>query len=210
VAGLTITTNNTTAVMAADNVGSASAPSSGERTPYHKIDFGAAGSSSPATVANPFPVAHKLFTVSVTLTLDTSAYASGDLLAEAQEVAGVALSSGGVSELVSLMCVDEDDQKVAFDVYLTSASTTWGSENSAPTISDAAARSILAKIPIAAADWSDLGGVAVAQPRIAQNIGVVCTTVGGTSLYVAVINGAGTPTFTASGVKLVFGFRQFN
>jgi hypothetical protein len=196
------------ATIAMDEVSSAAAPSAGQKLQYVKLDVGAAGSSSPVGPTVNLPTATPLVNVSVTLSLDTNIYASGDLLAEAQEVAGVALVSGGEAELVSLMVIDEDDQGAAFDVYLTSVSTTWGSENSAPTVSDAAARSILAHIPIATADYKDLGGVKIAQPRIAQNIGVVCTTSGGTSLYVAVVNGSGTPTYTASGVRLVFGFRQ--
>lgn len=196
------------ATIAMDQVGTAGAPTTGDKLQYVKLDYGAAGASTPVSATTPLPAAPPLALISVTLSLDTSAYTAGDLLAEAQEVAGVALATGGEAELVSLMVIDEDDQKVAFDVYLTSASTTWGSENAAPTVSDAAARSIQAHVPIAAADYKDLGGVAVAQPRIAQNIGVVCSCVGGTSLYVAVVNGAGTPTYTASGVKLVFGFRQ--
>lgn len=196
--------------VAADEVGSAGAPSSGQKLQYVKLDVGAAGSSSPVSPTVNLPTATPLTLITVTLSLDTSAYASGDLLADAQEVAGVALTTGGEAELVSLLVVDEDDQKVAFDVYLTSVNTTWGTENVAPAITDAAARSIQAIVPIAVADYKDLGGAAVAQPRVAQNIGVVCSCVGGTSLYVAVVNGSGTPTFTASGVRLVFGFRQIS
>lgn len=197
--------------VAADVVGSAAAPSSGQQIQYVKLDFGAAGASAPATAATPFPAAHPITTVQVTLSLDTSAYASGDLIADAQAVAGVALASGGSAELVSLTVIDEDDQKCALDIYLTSSSTSWGTENSAPTITDAVARSIQAYVPIAAADYKDLGGVSIAQPRVAQNIGVVCTTSGSTSLYIAVVNGAaGTPTYTASGVRVTLGFRQYS
>lgn len=196
--------------IAMDEVGAAGAPASGEKIQYVKLDFGAAGSSTPVTLTTPAPVSTPLTLVTVTLSLDTGAYGANDLLADAQEVAGVALVTGGEAELVSLMVVDEDDVKAAFDVYLTSVNTTWGSENSAPTVSDAAGRSIQAVIPIATGDYKDLGGVAIAQPRIAQNIGVVCQCVGGTSLYCAVVNGAGTPTYTASGVRLVFGFRQIS
>jgi len=196
------------ATIAMDEVSSAAAPSAGQKLQYVKLDVGAAGSSSPVSPTVNLPAAPPLALISVTLSLDTAAYASGDLLADAQEVAGVSLATGGEAELVSLTAIDEDDQGAAFDVYLTSASTTWGTENSAPTVSDAAARSIQAVIPIATADYKALGGVRVAQPRLAQNIGVVCSCVGGTSLYVAVVNGSGTPTYTASGVRLVFGFRQ--
>lgn len=195
------------ATIAMDQVGTAAAPTTGDKLQYVKLDFGAAGSSAPVSAVAPLPASPPLTLITVTLSLDTSVYAANDLLADAQEVAGVALATGGEAELVSLLCVDEDDQGVAFDVYLSSVATTWGSENSAPTITDAVARSIQAIIPIASGDWKDLGGVKVAQPRVAQNIGVVCTCPA-TSLYVAVVNGAGAPTFTAAGVRLIFGFRQ--
>lgn len=194
--------------IAADVYGTAAAPSSGQQVQWVGLAPGTAGALAPVSKTNPVHAAAPLDLISVTLSLDTSAYASGDLLADAQAITGAALASGNPVELVSLLCIDEDDQKVAFDVYVTSSSATWGTENSAPSIADADARSIQAIIPIAAADWKDLGGVAVAQPRLAQNIGVVCETSGSTALYVAVVNGAGTPTFTASGVRLVFGFRQ--
>lgn len=205
--GVAVTAGSGT-TMAADEVGSAGAPTTGQKIPYQKLDIGAAGSSSPVTTSNPLPVGALLDLIQITLSLDTLIYASGDLLADAQEIAGVAITSGGRAELCSLMVIDEDDQKAVFDVYITSASTTWGTENAAPTISDAAARSILAHIPIAVADYRDLGGVAVAQPRVAQNIGVICETSGATSLYIAVVNGSGTPTYTAAGVRISLGFKR--
>lgn len=201
-------TAGTGTTAAADNVGSASAPTSGQLIPYAKLDQGAAGSSSPVTATSPLSVGAKMVNVSVTITLDTSAYASGDLLADAQAITSAALATAGVVELVSVVVVDEDDQGVAFNIFVTSSSTSWGTENSAPTISDATARSILAVIPIATADYYDLGGVRVAQPRIAQSIGAICTTAGAADLYVAIVNGSGTPTYSATGVKVIFGFKQ--
>lgn len=143
--------------------------------------------------------------ISVTLTLDTSAYTAGDLLADTQAITGACRVSGGQVELVSLLAVDEDDQGVAMDVYVTSSNATAGTENSAPSISDASARSIQAIIPIASGDWKDLGGVRVANIK---NIGAICEGSGSADLNVFVVNGAGTPTFTANGIKLIFGFRQ--
>lgn len=193
------------ATVAMDQVGTAGAPASGEKIQYVKLDFGAAGASSPATATKPLPVGTVLETISVTLSLDTSAYANNDLLADAQEVAGVALASGGKAKLVSLVVVDEDDQGQAFTVFLTQISDTWGTENSAPTVSDTVARSIQAMIPVAT--YVDVGGAKIAS---VYNINAVVETTGGTSLYAAVVNGTGTPTYTASGVKLIFGFEQSN
>jgi hypothetical protein len=206
-AGVAVTAGTGTTI-AADNIGSASAPSSGERLPYTKLDHGAAGSSSPVTVLNPLPASAPLQWIQVTPTLDTSAYASGDLLFDVVTITSAALASGGAVELVSVIVCDQDDQKVAMDLYVTNLSTTWGTFNAAPTLSDAGGLGIQAIIPIAAADFKDLGGVAVAQPSLAQNIGAICETSGSANLYLAGVNGAGTPTFTASGLKISLGFRQ--
>ena len=207
-AGVAVTAGSGTTI-AADNVGSASAPTSGERIPYHKNDHGAAGSSSPATVLNPSPVGQVIQLIQVTPTLDTSAYASGDLICDVATITSAALGSGGLCELVSVTIVDQDDNTAsAYTIYVTNLSTTWGTFNAAPSLSDAGGLGIQAVIPIASGDWLDLGGFKVAQPRIAQNIGCICKTSGSANLYVAIVNGSGTPTFTASGIKITFGFRQ--
>lgn len=207
-AGVAVTAGTGT-TMAADNIGSASAPSSGERLPYNKLDHGAAGSSSPVTVLNPLPVGQIIQLIQVTPTLDTSAYSSGDLLCDVTTITGAALATGGLCELVSVTIVDQDDQTAsAYTIYVTNLSTSWGTFNVAPAPADATALGIQAIIPIASGDWLDLGGFKIAQPRLAQNIGCICKTSGSANLYMTIVNGAGTPTFTASGIKVTFGFRQ--
>lgn len=192
--------------FASDVTGTGTNPTGTDHVPHVGIVTGTLGSQAQVSGSNPLAVRTGVTDlISVTLSLDTSAYASGDLIAEAQEVAGALRTSGGAAKLVSLMVIDEDDQGVAIDVYLSSAATTWGSENSAPTISDAAARSIQAVIPVASADYKDLGGVKVANIK---NIDCIVEGAASTSLYVAVVSNGSTPTYTASGVKLVFGFEQ--
>jgi len=143
--------------------------------------------------------------VSVTLTLDIVAYASGDLLAETQSFTGVRVNAGR-AVLQSLTVVDEDDQGVAFTVYFLSANNTFGAENAAPSISDAGALDILGFVDVGVGDYKDLGGVKVA---CLKAIGLCLKASAGSQLiYLAVVNGAGTPTFTASGVKLILGLRQ--
>lgn len=141
--------------------------------------------------------------VSLTMTLDTSAYTAGDLLAEVQAMTCFRANDKH-AKLVSMTVIDEDDQGAAFDVYLTNVSTTWGSENSAPSPSDTAVRSIQAKIAVGTSDYTDLGGAKIAHFRNLDSI--VEAVSGAQTLYVAIVNGAGTPTYTASGIKLVFGF----
>lgn len=142
--------------------------------------------------------------VDVTLSLDTSAYASGDLLADAQLVAACVRANDVPGVLHSILVIDEDDQGAALDLYFASASSTFGTENSAPSISDANARTLLGFVSVATADYKDLGGVKVA---FKSNVGMTVVPATGTDdVYVAAINGTGTPTYTASGLKLRLGF----
>jgi hypothetical protein len=139
--------------------------------------------------------------IDVTLSLDTSAYASGDLLADTQAVTGYTTVVGTTSYLQSLTVIDEDDQKVAFTVVFLSSNVSLGTENAAPSISDANGREILGTVSVGTADYVDLGGVSVASIK---NIGLTLN--GPTGLWVAVVNSTGTPTYTASGVRLRLGF----
>lgn len=144
--------------------------------------------------------------VTVTLSLDTSAYASGDLIADTQEIVNATGRPGATAILQSLVIHDEDDQGVALYVVVTSSSATAGTENSAPTITDANARSIQAIVPVATTDYLDVGGSKVA---CIKNIGaLVKSAATDRSLYCFVVNSTGTPTYTATGVRLDFGFLQ--
>ncbi len=139
----------------------------------------------------------------VTLVLDTSAYASGDVLADTAKIAGFFDSVDGTGIIQSIVVVDEDDQGVAFDVHFLQANVSMGTVNAAPSISDANARNSLGYVSVATSDYKDLGGVRVANVK---NIGLPVKAAAQTlDLYVAVVNGTGAPTFTASGVKLRIG-----
>lgn len=139
----------------------------------------------------------------VTLSLDTSAYSSGDVLADTQAISACFVGDDIPGVLHSLVVVDQDDQKAALTVYFLSANNAMGTENSAPSISDANAVAILGFVDIAVADYKDLGGVSVA---CKTGLGMPVMPASGTDdLYVAVVNGTGTPTYTASGVKLRVG-----
>jgi hypothetical protein len=142
----------------------------------------------------------------VTLSLDTSAYASGDLLADTQLIGAVCDQQAGDVILDSITVIDEDAQGVKFYVLLTSASTSMGTENSAPNISDANARNIIGFVPVLTTDYITVSGAKIGTVR---NIGLHCKSAAGSqNLYLAVLNDTGTPTFTATGVRLLLGFRQ--
>ena len=148
--------------------------------------------------------AANLVPVTVTLSLDTSIYASGDLLADTQEIAAALLDSGGTAKLVAMRVADEDAQGAAFDVYLTSVVTSFGTENSAPNISDANLRNVQHVIPVDTGDYRTVSGTKFADFS-ELDLPVVAVA---TSMYVAVVNGTGTPTYTASGVRITFWFAQ--
>lgn len=142
--------------------------------------------------------------IEVTLSLDTSAYSSGDVLADTQVITNAVRVAGGRGYLHSMSVYDQDDQGVAFDVYILSANVSMGTENAAPSISDSDGLKVRAIVPVATTDYKDLGGIKYAQIR---NIGAgPIIPDSGRDLYVAVVNGTGTPTYTASGVRLRFSF----
>ncbi len=105
--------------------------------------------------------------------------------------------------LNSIQIIDQDDQKAAFDIYYLSANNAMGTENSGPSISDANATTVVGPFSVAVADYKDLGGASVAK---IVNIGQPIIAASGTSDgYIAVVNGTGAPTYTASGIKLRIG-----
>lgn len=132
-------------------------------------------------------------------TLDTSAYSSGDVLTDALEFDNAMRVNDGTGYLIALTLIDEDDQGVAMDVYVMDANVSLGTKNSAPNISDANARNILGIISVATTDWKDLGGA-----RVAHLKGLAMPVSAGTGtkkIWLACVNGTGTPTFTESGLR---------
>jgi hypothetical protein len=141
--------------------------------------------------------------IDLTLSLDTNIYADGDVLADTQEIADAVLADGGRAMLESIALIDEDDQGIALDLVFFSANRSLGAENGAPNISDANARDCLGKVSIATGDFVDFGGVRVATKT---GIGLLLEAAAGSrSLWVGAITRGGTPTYTASGIKLKLG-----
>jgi len=142
--------------------------------------------------------------VTVTPTLDTSAYASGDLLFDATEVANAVRANGYCCVLQSATIIDKADQKVPFTLLFANAATDFGTLNSAPDPDDTEAATVIGWVPVATADYIDLGAASVACIR---NIGLTLKAgAATTSLYIAAMNGTGTPTFGASDLVLMLGF----
>lgn len=141
----------------------------------------------------------------VTLSLSTSQYAVGDLMADSQVVDGALRVQDGAGLLISMVVVDKSNQKAPLTVYLLSGNVSLGTENAAPSLSDADALSILGFVDVAADDYRDLGGVAVAYKQ--ASIHLVAAD-GTDDIYVAVVNGSGTPIYAADGLVLRLGILQ--
>lgn len=144
--------------------------------------------------------------IDVTPTLDTLIYAAGDVLFDTTEITGVARLIGGRVKLVSVVLIDEDDQGVALDLYFLRSNVSLGTFNAAPAITDANARELQGHVAVATGDWKDLGGARVA---CIENINLLMEPLAASlNLFVAAVTG-GTPTHTASGLKLRFGVEQY-
>lgn len=142
----------------------------------------------------------------VTLSLDTNVYAAGDVLADSQIISNAFRDINDGATVHSLEVIDKDDQGAAFDVYLLDGNVAMGTENAAPSISDTNLEKVMARIQVSTGDYYDLGGGKIAD---LQNLGrIVVPIVGTRDMYVAVVNGTGTPTYTASGLVLRFGLFQ--
>lgn len=142
--------------------------------------------------------------VTVTPTLDTSAYASGDLLFDSTEVAAAVRANAATAILQSITITDKGDQGVAFTLLIANAATDFGTLNSAPDPDDTEAATVVGVVPVLTTDYVDLGGARVACIR---NIGLLLKAgAATTSVWIAGINGAGTPTFAASDLVFQMGF----
>jgi hypothetical protein len=142
--------------------------------------------------------------ITVTPTLDTNAYASGDLLFDSTEVAAAVRANAYTALLQSVTIIDKADQGVAFTLLIANAATDFGTLNAAPDPDDTEAATVIGHVPIAASDYVDLGASKVACIR---NIGLLLKAgAATTSLHVAGINGTGTPTYANGDLVIQLGF----
>ncbi len=143
----------------------------------------------------------------VTLTLDTNAYADGDVLADTQEIANVFSTPGKCVILNSILLLDKDDQAGALDLVFLRNATSLGTENAALNISDANAAEITGVVPFEAADYKDLINSTIAVKGPADTgMGFVLSPneLGGGSLWIGAIS-RDTKTYSASGILLKIG-----
>ena len=170
-----------------------------------KLAISADGSSTHVgATANGLQVVTASTVIDLTLSLDTSVYADGDVLAAAQELTNAVRASGGTGILQSIVIVDKDDQGQALDIVISDATIALGTENAPVSISDADAAKILGIVEVAASDYVDLVNSKLAT---LSNLGIEIQPNTGASLYISAIS-RGTGTYTASGIVLRIGIIQ--
>lgn len=161
------------------------------------IDQGAATGDVGVEVHSPGDI------IAITPTLDTSIYASGDVLFTTTAIANAVRANDGIAQLQSIVVVDKDDQKPEFILKFWSANVTYGTVNGVPSITDGDETNCLGRVAITAADYDDDGGASTA---FKDNIGKLLKA--GASSRTIWVTGkltAGTPTHTASGLVIRLG-----
>lgn len=170
-----------------------------------KVGIDDANNSLDALVSDTTPatIESGVYHVTITPTLDTSAYASGDTLFATTEIANATKIADIGSLLQSLAVIDKSDQGVAMTLYFFSANVTFGTANSPPSISDTDALTCLGWVDVGTGDFKDVGGARIACVR---SIGLDLTPAsGGRSVYVAATV-SGTPTYANGDLAIRFGF----
>jgi hypothetical protein len=146
----------------------------------------------------------RFYLFSSDLTLDTSIYADGDVLADLLTVTGATRRAGLYSKLVSVEVRDSDDQGVGLELLFFDSSITLASKNAAWATSDADMEKCLGRVYVQASDYTDLGSNRVANPEVRP---FILKPASGTSIYLAT-RSRGTGTYTANGLHVRLGFEQ--
>lgn len=143
------------------------------------------------------------------LTVDTGAYADGDLLSDTVALEPVSRVPGGRTWLVSVHVLDESDQGQPFDIVFLDEFNSLGTINSAPNITDGNARKICGKMSVPAAAYLDLGGCRIATITAGTTDGnlplLLQTPQNSMQMFMATIS-RGTGTYGAFGLRLRLGF----
>jgi hypothetical protein len=162
-----------------------------------------------ATAANSSPVViasdrQNSVVFDVTLSTDTSAYGSGDLIADTQQLDAFFNKADGRGVINSITIIDREAQAAKLYLLFHSTTTSMGTENGTPNISDAnAAAGIQGIVTVETTDYITISGTSVA---CIKNLGIPVKAVSGTDdLYISAVNATGTPTYAATSLNLRIG-----
>ena len=146
--------------------------------------------------------------IDVTIVADTSIYADNDVLFISQVVTGVSDIEGGTVKLVNAVLFDGDDQGAEVEVFFTTSATTPGTINGAISAADTVMDDIVGRAHFIT--YSDLinSQICVLGGNNAEMPQVMKCAAGSKDLYIWGAVRSGTPTYTASGLKLKLGFER--
>ena len=137
--------------------------------------------------------------------IDTSAYADGDVFFDTE---GITIRSSGVvgntsGEITFCRVVDTDDLKADFDILFLKTNVSIGTENAAVSVSDTNAKKIIGRIIVRS--YYDLGGAGIAEASGSIVPFKLLPVDGVSTLYIAGVC-RGTPNFSsASAIHLNLG-----
>lgn len=139
----------------------------------------------------------------LTLSTDTNIYASGDVLADTQELANASRQVGGKLSIRSVVVYDKGLQSQPFDLVFFRSNVALGTENATPSITAANAKEIMGVVPILANDYIDFGLSHVAHVPVSNEI-LIKTASDSRSIYIgAMSRGAG--TYAADDLTITIG-----
>jgi len=138
--------------------------------------------------------------VDFTPVLDAAILANNEIFMAVQAISGVFRDPTETRKMVSVTVLDGDAQNQAFDLFFFSGSASLGTINSTVTITDADAAKIIGRVPMVVATHASS---LVNSILFHQAVSIICP---GPTLYVGAVIRSGTPTFTASGMKMRLGF----
>ena len=114
----------------------------------------------------------KFRTIRVTPTLDTSAYADGDILFDTTEIPDAVLGNGGCSKLVSVAITNKQGDVTPMTMYFQQTARGMGTANAAMNVS--AGNTVHAKqlgyIEAPTDSWKDMGSTCLFNAKTDENV----------------------------------------
>jgi hypothetical protein len=148
--------------------------------------------------------------IRVTPTLDTSAYADGDILFDATEIPDAVLGNGGCSKLVSVAITNKQGDVTPMTMYFQQTARGMGVANNAMDVSSANTGHAkqLGYIEAPTNSWKDMGSTCLFNAKTDENVSslplMLQAKEDSTSVYFFASVG-GAETFAASDLTFVFG-----
>ena len=151
--------------------------------------------------------------IRVTPTLDTSAYAGGDVLFNATEIPEAVLGDNGCSKLLAMFMVNQNTTAIDIDFIFSENTGNLGTINATADISDSDLEAMnvtgLLKLDNDQSSTTALDTAKVS--RVYNNAGtenvnpiLLQAASGSTSVYVSAVLTTGTPTLAADDIDLIF------